>query len=231
MGRLRIIGLTLLALAVPPFALGGEEAPAGPQALQVSASLGGCGIADAAIVCSIDTSWNSIEGAEEYAVSVTRPDGSVVDLGQSGGTARTLFIPYVGSGNYSIQVTAWGTPPGEEEPRVLARDRATSADGAARGSDGSASSRPGDAPAGEGRPAAEADGAAAGQPVTGGETPIAEPPPCLEPEPDGGADEDVVADEVVAAVAADALAEEVPDEQYDPGDADGDGGCPLSTSP
>ncbi len=126
MPRLRVIGLTLLALAMPSLALGGEEPLGGTQTLSVSASLSGCGLAEAAIVCQIDTSWTTLEGADYYTVSVTRADGSVVDLGQSTGTARSVFVPYVGPGTYSVQVAAWGTPPGEEEPEVLAREKAFS---------------------------------------------------------------------------------------------------------
>jgi hypothetical protein len=34
----------------------------------------------------------------------------------------------VGPGNYSVQVAAWGTPPGEDEPEVLVQERALSTD-------------------------------------------------------------------------------------------------------
>jgi hypothetical protein len=94
--------------------------------LGVSASLGGCGLAETQIVCRIDASWSSAEGADYYTVSVTRPDGSVVDLGQSTGTSRSIYVPYVGPGSYSIEVAAWGTPPDEDDPEVIVREDALS---------------------------------------------------------------------------------------------------------
>ena len=119
----RALALTILALAWPAFALGGSE-PAASPTLSVSASLGSCGLSSAAIVCEIEASWSSVPGAERYAVTVTRPDGSVIDLGSSGGTGRTLYVAYAGPGNYSIQVEAWGTPPGAEDAEPLATEEA-----------------------------------------------------------------------------------------------------------
>lgn len=125
--RRRPLLYTLLALAIPlpAFALegGGAEAPAGPAALSVSASLGECGLAETTIVCRIDASWGSVEGAEYYTVSVTRADGSVVDYGTVGGGGTSLWVPYVGAGTYSVQVAAWGTPPDEDQLQVIAFDR------------------------------------------------------------------------------------------------------------
>jgi hypothetical protein len=233
MRRLHVVGLTMLALCVPPFAFGGEEAPAGPQSLQVSASLGGCGLAEAAIVCTIEASWNAIEGADSYAVSVTRPDGSVLDVGEGAGTGRTVFVPYVGPGNYSIQVTAWGTPPGDDDAEVLARDRATSTDAAQRSAGRDVASRPdGRAPNGDGRPAAGGDsGATAEQPVAGEEPALAPPECAAEDEPEDGTAEDVIADLTLGVSDEPPAPEEPGAGEYDPGDADGDGRCPLSTSP
>jgi hypothetical protein len=180
MRRVRIIGLSLLALGVPAFAFGGEEPPSVGE-LSVSASLGGCGLASDAIVCQIDASWNDLEGAEYYTVSVTRADGSVVDLGESAGSSRSIFVPYVGPGTYSVQIAAWGTPPGAEEPQVLAREKSLSTAGdrqvdAVGRSDGASRRAPelSDVPAEE--PPAEEDP----QPA---EPPAPEPPPACEDEP------------------------------------------------
>ncbi len=210
MARLRIIGLTLLALAVPTVAFGGEEAPSGPQSLSVSASLGSCGLANAAIVCQIDASWNALEGADYYTVSVTRPDGSVLDLGQAAGTSRTLFVSYVGSGSYSVQVAAWGTPPGEDEPEVLARENALSA-GDGRRDRAVASEPEGSGPAGEGRStdASTASGAPEGDDEVVA-TPTVELPECAEePEDEGEPTAEEVTEAAGAAAAAENLAADV----------------------
>jgi hypothetical protein len=182
MRRLRIIGLSLLALGVPAFAFGGEQGPSGGS-LSVSASLGGCGLANAAIVCQIDASWTAFEGADYYTVSVTRADGSVVDLGQSSGTSRSLYVPYVGPGTYSVQVSAWGTPPGEEEPEVLAREQSLSTAGTGGGGGEVGTDPAGSAPPGEGRDTGEVveEPASEDEPVT--EPPVVEPPACEEEPP------------------------------------------------
>ena len=125
----RTILLALLALAVPlpAFALSGGETSE-PAGISVSASLGDCGLAESRIVCQIDASWNAVEGADYYTVSVVQANGSVTDYGQVSGTGTSLWVPYVGAGTYSVQVSAWGTPPGEEKARVIARDRSTSSE-------------------------------------------------------------------------------------------------------
>lgn len=175
MRRLRIIGLSLLALAVPAFAFGGEQPPPGGS-LSVSASLGGCGLAGDAIVCQIDASWSAYEGADYYSVSVTRADGSLLDLGQSAGTSRSVFVPYVGAGTYSVQVSAWGTPPGEEEPELLAREKSLSTTGA----DGQAEDV-GAQPAEATPPADDRDTGEVVDGTTGVDEPVTEPPPVDEP--------------------------------------------------
>ena len=185
MRRMRIIGLSLLALGVPAFAFGGEQAPSGGS-LSVSASLGGCGLANAAIVCQIDASWSAFEGADYYTVSVTRADGSVVDVGQGAGTSRSIFVPYVGPGTYSVQVSAWGTPPGEGEPEVLAREKSLSTD--AEGADGGGDDVSTD-PAGSPPPGEESDtGEVVEEPTDeddpGTEPPVVEPPVCEEEPPE-----------------------------------------------
>lgn len=126
MGRRPLLyALLALSIPLPAFALegGGAEPPARPAVLSVSASLGECGLAETTIVCRIDSSWGSVDGAEYYTASVTRADGSVVDYGTIGGGGTSLWVPYVGSGTYSLQVVAWGTPPGEDQPQVIAYDQ------------------------------------------------------------------------------------------------------------
>ena len=80
-------------------------------------------------MCQIDAGWNSLEGADSYSVSVTSADGSVIDMGETTGQGTSVWVPYVGSGTYSVSVAAWGTPPGEEDdgtPEVIARDSSMS---------------------------------------------------------------------------------------------------------
>ncbi len=130
MTRSRTLALALIGLVTPLPALalaGSENATSEPQTLSVAASLDRCGTADAQIVCKIDTSWNAIDGADEYAVSVVRADGSVVEYGDGGVGGTSLWVPYVGPGSYAVQVIAYGTPPGEDEPEVIALDQALSA--------------------------------------------------------------------------------------------------------
>lgn len=148
MARRCALALSLLALAVPGLALGGEE-PAGEPALSVSASLGACGLASSAIVCEISTSWNALDGAEYYTVSVTRADGSVTDFGSSSGAGRTLYVQYAGPGSYTVQVEAWGTPPGEPGAEPLTSEEAVSTStserpAAGRGSTVAPAPKPGD---------------------------------------------------------------------------------------
>ena len=212
--RLRTALLALLALLVPlpALALNGDSGDPGadaPVEIAVSVGLGDCGLAEAQIVCELDATWSAVEEADYYTVSVTRADGSVVDYGQSTGTAMSMWVPYVGAGSYSVQVSAWGTPDDEDKATVIARDRAfSSSDGDATGGDGKAgmdsSAQPG---------AAEGGHASGGEPPpsmgTGGEPGVGngtdaseepppapepvceEPPPAPEPPPadGGGADE------------------------------------------
>ncbi len=80
-------------------------------------------------MCKIDAGWNALEGADNYSVSVTSADGSVVDQGETSGQGSSVWVPYVGPGTYSVTVTAYGTPPGEEEdgePEVIARESSMS---------------------------------------------------------------------------------------------------------
>jgi hypothetical protein len=118
-GRRRWLLLALLALAIPLPALGlsgsRETTPApAPVALAVSTSLDSCGIADSQVVCKLDVSFNAIPGATSYTASVTRADGSVVDYGGVGAGGGSLWVPYTGSGGYSVRISAYGTPPAAE---------------------------------------------------------------------------------------------------------------------
>ena len=114
--------LTLLALAVPPaYAISDEAfneltATAGPSAISVSTSLDSCGILDDGVVCKLDVSFNSIPNADTYSATVTRADGSVIDYGAVSPGGTSLWVPYVGAGNYSVKITAYGEPdtPAEE---------------------------------------------------------------------------------------------------------------------
>jgi hypothetical protein len=186
----RIFALALIALAVPFPALaleGGGSAAPGSPGLSVSASLESCGLAGSQIMCKINAGWNSLEGAESYSVSVTSADGSVIDMGETTGQGTSVWVPYVGSGTYSVTVAAWGTPPGEEDdgtPEVI--ERSTSISGGAV--DGVAKTPPAqgtdDARDDEGtEPAAEDpvidDGLTPEEPRD--ETPVCEEPPVEDP--------------------------------------------------
>jgi hypothetical protein len=99
-----------VALAVPLPALALERGE-GAASLGVQASLGGCGIADAAISCRIDVAFSPIPDAEYYTASVTAPDGSVLELGTiAGGAGRgtSAAVPFSGNGEYVVTVTACG---------------------------------------------------------------------------------------------------------------------------
>jgi hypothetical protein len=125
--RRRILIYAFLALAVPLPALaltgrGGGEQPPPDVSLSVAASLDSCGTAADTIVCKIDVSWNAVPGANRYTASVTRADGSVVDFGDVGAGSASFWVPYVGNGTYTVSVSAYGTPPGEDKPEVLDRD-------------------------------------------------------------------------------------------------------------
>jgi hypothetical protein len=108
--------LAMLALAMPPAyaisdeALNSLTASAAPAAISVSTSLDSCGILENGVVCKLDVSFNSIENADTYSATVTRADGSVIDYGTVGPGGTSLWVPYVGAGNYSVKITAYGEP-------------------------------------------------------------------------------------------------------------------------
>lgn len=110
--------LTLLALAAPLPALATSDkgmepisADRGPAALEVSTSLDSCGTLESKVICKLDVSYNALAEATSYSATVTRADGSVVDYGTVVPGGTSLWVPYVGSGTYSVRVTAFGTPP------------------------------------------------------------------------------------------------------------------------
>jgi hypothetical protein len=106
--RTMLYAALALATPLPALALTGNE---GGSGLSVEASLEGCGVNGPRIVCEINASFGSIEGADYYTASVAAPDGSVTDFGQvagAGGGGTSLWVPYVGNGTYSVTVTAWG---------------------------------------------------------------------------------------------------------------------------
>jgi hypothetical protein len=128
-GRRLLLLVALAAIAVVPlraFGVVGDETAGG---LSVSASLGGCGVGGSQILCEIQVDFGGVEGADYYTASVTRADGSVqnagtVGAGEGGGSA-SIYVPYVGSGTYTVTVSAWGGgEDGADEPELLERDRA-----------------------------------------------------------------------------------------------------------
>jgi hypothetical protein len=108
--------LTLLALAAPLPAFAIEEgalpvsATPGPAAIHVSTSVDSCGLLDDGVVCKIDVSFNPVAQADSYSATITRADGSVIDYGSVGPGGASLWVPYVGAGNYSVRITAYGEP-------------------------------------------------------------------------------------------------------------------------
>jgi hypothetical protein len=192
--------LTLLALAAPSFALASADQGSvrlpGPAALGVSTTLGGCGVAGSDIVCELNVSYESVNGASAYTATVTRADGSVVDYGSVGAGGTSLYVPYVGPGTYSVRITAYGSPPsdggrgnviatGSDEP---AKAEAEISD--ARGNNSIAQPRPGNRIS---RHAAQAHAAdSPGNPGVEGGAPAAEAtqqhapaaqPPAEQPQP------------------------------------------------
>jgi 2-oxoglutarate dehydrogenase E2 component (dihydrolipoamide succinyltransferase) len=126
--RRRTLLLAALALTVPlpAFALsqdGATRASDVPVTLAVAASLAGCGLADAQVVCEISFTFDSVPGATSYTASVTSPDGSVSDVGAVGPGGGSAFVPYTGSGYYSVRVNAYGQREAEDdEQKLIATD-------------------------------------------------------------------------------------------------------------
>lgn len=122
---LLLIPLAALAALIPlrAFALSGEDSPA----FEVSASLGGCGVDGERVLCRIEASFSGAPGAEYYTATVTRADGGVDDYGTvgsgEGGGSTSLWVQYVGTGTYHVEITAWGSPPDEESGEAQARTK------------------------------------------------------------------------------------------------------------
>jgi hypothetical protein len=153
--RARALLYASLALVAPfpAFALGfvpgGNSAPAGlseqrgnaaPAGLSVQASLDDCGVYESQIVCMIDTSFSQVEGADYYTASVSRPDGSVADFGAVNPGGTSLWVPYVGNGSYTVEVSAYGDDPEPNRPeKPIEVAKAKTGGGAQEGSFNSAS--------------------------------------------------------------------------------------------
>ena len=212
----RALVLAALALAVPLPALaltGGSG-----SGLAVSASLQGCGVAGGSIVCGIDAGFSGVPEARYITASVTAPDGTVTDFGTvargSSGSA-TLWVPYTGSGTYSVSASAWGVDE-SGDPEVIETDEAaTGSDhtGKVKTSGGGPRAVPAAPPADE--PAPQADEPEATTPEAP-QLPPCEPtpPPIAPPAPDDAAaeapqnDEAPAGDEVDQATSAQAPAAE-----------------------
>jgi hypothetical protein len=177
-------------------------------------------------VCKINASWNQIPGANRYTASVTRADGSVVDFGAVGAGSASFWVPYVGNGTYTVSVSAYGTPPGADEPEVVARDSSAAGSG-----DDTDSGAPPESPG----PDATGGATTGEEPVepapTEPEVPTCEEPPVPSPEvpPDGEpteapADADPISDDAAAKLDSSAVlpeAVECPDVPVEPGPATG----------
>ena len=116
-----LLALLALAAPLPAFAISDQAfepvtASPGPAAISVSTSLDSCGVLEDGVVCKIDVSFNSVPNADSYSATVTRADGSVIDYGGVGAGGTSLWVPYVGSGNYSVRITAYGEPESPEDP-------------------------------------------------------------------------------------------------------------------
>jgi hypothetical protein len=207
-----VLAALALVAPLPAFAIaqnGGEKAPA---ALSVSVSLDSCGLVGTQLVCKLDASYGDVSGATSYTAAVTRADGSVVDYGEVGTGGTSLWVPYVGSGTYSVEIAAYGDPvrPGGE-PKLLSRDYSSAegrAPGRARSSDGSV--KPGYVEPGAPRGGEESSDGAAGD-EQGSESPA---PECTETDPPADDPNDADGDGI-------------PDEQESEG---GEGDAPESSS-
>ncbi len=188
-GRRRTLLLALLAVAVPLPALAASEGSltASPASLSVSTSLGSCGLAGSEIACALEVSYNSLPGATSYSATVTRADGSVIDYGEVGAGGTTLWVPYVGSGTYSVRITAYGEPeqPDGEKPVIsteISGARADREGGPRKPEGGEQPSVEAEATPGGGlpEPSVESDGAVEAEPEC---VPASPEPPPVEPAP------------------------------------------------
>lgn len=136
--RKRLLLYAALALAVPVPALAVGLANSSAGSLDAQASLDSCGLFDQQIICKIDVSYNSVDGADSYTASVTAPTGAVSDFGDVGAGGTSVWVPYVGDGTYTVQVQAWGTPAGpHQKAPLVASDKAGTEGQSATGATGS----------------------------------------------------------------------------------------------
>lgn len=91
----------LAAFLLPP-ALGGAQGGLG-----VTASLAGCGQDGPHVSCDIVVGFGEVAGADRYSATVSKPDGSVEDMGGLAPGSTTLRVGYVGDGRYVVTVSAW----------------------------------------------------------------------------------------------------------------------------
>ena len=119
----RLFGTALAATAslaalIPAAASARQQ----PVPLSVSASVSGCSGSPAAgtVVCSIDVSFSSINGARSYTAEVTRPGGGLQTFDVSGGAA-SLPVGYTGNGTYTVTIKAYGDPAGAAKNGVIAK--------------------------------------------------------------------------------------------------------------
>lgn len=177
--------LVCLALVVPIQA-GAFDGRGG--GLSVSASLGQCGVSGSDVVCRIDVSWSGVEHATRYDATVTLADGSVQDLGTvggGGGGSTAAWVPYAGSGTYTVSVTAWGSDPDGKDEKLENDDAEaviedeTSKKDADEGKDdaeaGNDLEQPGKQPGEEGDGQQDGQGEGQGDPAPAPEEPPAEP--------------------------------------------------------
>jgi hypothetical protein len=205
------------------------------SALAVSASLGHCGVSGSGIMCRIDVSWSGVENATRYTATATLADGSVQDLGTvgggGGGGSTAVWVPYAGSGTYTVAVTAWGSDPEgkdekleDDDAKAVIEDE-TADDHGKGGKDDSTAGDKLEQP--EHQPAEKGDGEVDGQdepgadPAPDSEEPPAEPqddeaPPAPSPTPneetEGGNEEPSKAPQETGAPGEAEQKAEVPEE-------------------
>jgi len=113
-GRRRTILLAALVLATPVSAWavgeGALQTGSAQASISVSTSLRSCGVIEDGVACELGVSFGAVDGASSYTAAVTRADGSVIDYGAVAPGGTSLWVPYVGSGTYSVRITAYGEP-------------------------------------------------------------------------------------------------------------------------
>ena len=105
--RRRHLGAALLASLVAGTlwlspGLGGAQG-----GMRVSASLVGCGQDGDRVSCDLAVSFDQVADADRYTASVTKPDGTVQELGIVVPGSTTLRVGHSGNGRYVITIWAW----------------------------------------------------------------------------------------------------------------------------